>query len=84
MNDAKPIFVIKLPGHFTLDDVAKIQHHTENKMKDYHVLICRHNEDDLGFECFYNKDIKEVEIEELKEMVRESAKGVVRTNTHIN
>lgn len=68
----KPIFVIKLPRHFNQHDFNHVAKNCENKMKDYHVLCVMNSAPDVEFECFYNKDIKEVEIEALKQVIQNS------------
>ena len=68
---SKPIFIIGLPAETNSDQMDSIQKNLYKQFKDYHVLVYCAFEDDIRFECFYEKDFNEVKYEELKQIVKE-------------
>lgn len=68
---AKPIFTVGLPtSRLSMSDMDEISKTLETKMPDYYILVYGVSEEDVKFDCFYEKDLKEVDFEELKEIVR--------------
>jgi hypothetical protein len=73
---AKPIFLIRIPKDtFDLDNdkFEDLSKQLQLKLPDYHVLVMVDNRSDSAvFECFNATDAKEVDIEEIKAMIRDS------------
>jgi len=71
----KPIFTIGIPNA-TQKDLINIQRNTTKQLEGYHVLVYSYYSDDeeIKFECFYEKDFNEVKFEELKEIIKERIK----------
>tara|TARA_R110000868_G_scaffold277326_1_gene537110 strand:- start:324 stop:551 length:228 start_codon:yes stop_codon:yes gene_type:complete len=69
---AKPIFIIKLPT-FTFDaDTQVFTDSVKEGLKEYNVMVIESESfEEIGFECFYEKDFNEVKFEELKQMVKD-------------
>lgn len=70
-KEQKPIFTIGLPLFITDELFDKINYRVTEKLYDYHVLVYRHKLDDVIFELFNAKDADEINIEELKEFIKE-------------
>jgi hypothetical protein len=67
---SKPIFIVRMPKTFPYEELAKVQSNLDQKLDDYHVLICKdsfHGEE-ISFEC-YNAPHTEMEFEELKKRI---------------
>lgn len=68
----KPIFTVGLPLSET-DIISDIEHMLSKKLEDYHVLLyVSKTATEPVFECFYNKDITDIEITELQNIVYDS------------
>ncbi|WP_283640101.1 hypothetical protein [Mesonia mobilis] len=68
---AKPIFIVESPMMQTEEEFVNTQKVLENKLNDYHVLIVQTNVDDFNFKVFYDKDFTEIDLDDLKEYIKE-------------
>ena len=73
-NKPKPIFIVNIPSYFTSEDMKDIDHKLREKLTDYHVLVVRKDVENIGVECFYEKDFTHIKFEELKEIVKNKTK----------
>lgn len=73
----KPIFLIGLPKEAEIESVYNTQNTIDELVgNDYYVLTYLQNKgEDIIFNVFYEKDIEEIELDKLKEMVYESYKN---------
>ena len=71
---AKPIFIAEVPIMQTQDEIANITKILGTKLDDYHVLIVQTNVDYFNFKVFYEKDFTEIELNDLKELIKEKLK----------
>lgn len=73
---AKPIFVIQMPFEYinetsmSVDEFAKLQRALEKKMPDYYVLLMTCNCEKIEYKVFYEKDITDIQFEDLKRIVQ--------------
>lgn len=68
----KPIFLVGLPMKTDYEYVHEAQVELDRKLDGYYSLIYRTNQDEIKFQCFYEKDFDEVKFEELKQIVKEN------------
>lgn len=68
----KPIAIITLPKETPPDYAVQALKAVEENLHDYHVLILAGDVSCPVFNVFYEKDITEAEVGELKKMVLES------------
>lgn len=61
----KPIFIIGVPYNGA-NEVPRLQKELEARFLDYYVLVYLHNNQELEFKTFYEKDFNDVKFEELK------------------
>ncbi len=65
---AKPILTVGVPM-LTAANRVKISEELNKRIKDYHNIIYVTCGDEVKFEVFYEKDMSEIELSELKELV---------------
>ena len=70
-NMTKPIFLVGVPRNTDYEQVLKSQVELERKLDGYYSLVYQTNQDEIKFQCFYEKDFDEVKFEELKQIVKE-------------
>jgi len=66
---AKPIFTVGISQKVSQDIIGGMQKQLEHKMSDYHILVYKHKQDGLKFNCYYEKDFDTVKFKELKEII---------------
>lgn len=73
---AKPIFTIGFPSSSNREQLTKTQEALSLKLnEDYHVLVYATSKtDDVKFDLFNVTDVKESDIEELKQLVLDTFK----------
>jgi len=71
-NMTKPIFLVGVPRNTDYEKVLKDQVELERKLDGYYLLVYQTNQDEIKFQCFYEKDFDEVKFEELKQIVKEN------------
>lgn len=81
-TEPKPIFIIGIPHHpfVSGDTLMKTYEDYSDRFPDYHVVMYVHPYDDFKFQCFYNKDIREADIEEMKRYIKEQVKQMEKEN----
>lgn len=70
----KPIFIVGIPNVATQEEIVRLQKDLDKQFNDYYVLVYTHHQEELKFDCFYEKDFNEVKYEELKRIVKEQAR----------
>ena len=65
----KPIFLVGFPESASLEDLHIAQSRLDRKIDDYHVIVYRSYSKQMEFHCFHEKDIEEIELEKLKQIV---------------
>lgn len=73
-RNPKPILVIKMPASTSMAMIHQSHKYIEEKKieNDYHVLIVSNgNNDQVDIEVFYDKDIKETDVEQLKQLIKD-------------
>ncbi len=73
-NQAKPILTIGLPDSMNRERSSEISENLQKKLSDYHVLVYPTKEEEIKFQTFYDKDFTEVNLEELKQLIKEEMK----------
>lgn len=68
----KPIFLVGVPRNMDYEQVLKAQVELERQLDGYYSLVFQTNQDEIKFQCFYEKDFDEVKFEELKQIVKEN------------
>lgn len=76
---AKPIFIIKVPGHDPSLDIKALdeaQKRVAKQMEDYHILVIRDNRRNGGikFECYNTSNLDIVNFDYLKWLVKNELK----------
>ena len=71
-NMTKPIFLVGVPRNMDYEQVLKAQVELERQLDGYYSLVYQTNQDEIKFQCFYEKDFDEVKFEELKQIVKEN------------
>ena len=74
MSNPKPILVIKMPDSTSLAMIHQSHNYVKEKgiENDYHVLIVSNgNKNQVDVEVFYDKDIKETDVEQLKKLIKD-------------
>lgn len=68
MDKAKPIFVMKIPVNVPWEEHDRIQKNLSAQFQDYHVLLisCLESYSEPKCEVYYDKDVTEIQIEELR------------------
>ncbi len=67
----KPIFVVGLPKGTLQGKVEWVAQSLREYLIDYHVICYESKQQDVVFNCFYEKDFTDVKYEELKQMVKD-------------
>ncbi len=70
----KPILTVGVPmlSHEQHNEILKTLKQTIN---DYHIIVYNNNSvEEVKFEAFYEKDMSEIELEEIKQLVTNSIK----------
>jgi hypothetical protein len=70
----KPIALIKVPNIILEQarlNISDIWESLQERMQDYHILCTSTKEEEISVECFYEKDYKEKDIQDLKKYVTE-------------
>lgn len=67
----KPIFVVQIPYHETLEKIHEVNQSLAARLPDYHVLVSITSEDEPKFSAFYIKDLVEADFEEFKRVAIE-------------
>ena len=75
---AKPIFIVEAPDLQTQEDLVNTQKVLENKLNDYHVLVVQTNVNDFNFNVFYDKDFTEINYDELRKLIKEKLKQLLK------
>lgn len=73
-KNPKPILVIKMPSRTNQAEILGAQESLKKKgvEDDYHILIVSNgNSKKVDVEVFYDKDIKEIDIEQLKQLIKD-------------
>jgi DNA-binding protein YbaB len=73
-RNPKPILVIKMPASTSLAMIHQSHKYIEEKKieNDYHVLIVSNgNKEGVDIEVFYDKNIKETDVEQLKQLIKD-------------
>lgn len=73
---AKPILTIGVPL-LSKELYEEIESAWKNTITDYHVIIYRANYHNIKFEVFNEKDMTDIELHELKELVNNSISNSV-------
>ena len=68
----KPIFLVGVPRNMDYEQVLNAQVELERQLDGYYSLVYQTNQDEIKFQCFYEKDFDEVKFEELKQIVKEN------------
>ena len=71
-NMTKPIFLVGVPRNMDYEQVLNAQVELERQLDGYYSLVYQTNQDEIKFQCFYEKDFDEVKFEELKQIVKEN------------
>ena len=71
-NMIKPIFLVGVPRNMDYEQVLNAQVELERQLDGYYSLVYQTNQDEIKFQCFYEKDFDEVKFEELKQIVKEN------------
>ena len=77
-NKPKPILVIKMSVSSSLMQIHQTHKYVEEKKieEDYHVLIIGGESKNVEIEVFYDKNIKETDIEQLKQLLNKGLKTI--------
>lgn len=73
---AKPIAIITLPKGTPTDYAVQVLKDVEKRLHDYHVLVLTGDVSCPLFNVFYEKDITELEVGELRKMILKSLGNV--------
>jgi len=75
----KPIFTVGIPKPYnkekSLEELESVQKILERKFTDYHILVYFSSNEEVIFNCFYEKDFNEVKFEELKKIVYDATQN---------
>ena len=70
----KPIFIVGIPYQEGINMLDDVQATLEKKLKEYHVLVYTHNNDNFIFNCFCDSDFEEKSYDEIKKFIEETMK----------
>ena len=70
MNEPKPIFAIGLSGNGTVEDINRVSFYLQKKLTDYHVIVYQTGSSETKLNCFYYKDIIELNETDLENMLK--------------
>lgn len=83
IRQVKPILTVGIPL-LSLQGYDDIYKKLKNQIKDYHIIVYNNIENKVKFEVFYEKDISEIELKELRKLVINSIPRLIYMNAKIN
>jgi hypothetical protein len=68
---AKPIFIVEVPISYTDKELSVLSKQLVDELHDYHILTVTTDRDDFDFKVFYEKDFTDINLDELKKLVKQ-------------
>jgi hypothetical protein len=68
---AKPIFIVEVPISYTDKELSVLSKQLADELHDYHILTVTTDRDDFDFKVFYEKDFTDINLDELKKLVKQ-------------
>tara|TARA_R110000851_G_scaffold5606_2_gene23058 strand:+ start:201 stop:413 length:213 start_codon:yes stop_codon:yes gene_type:complete len=68
---AKPILIVEVPINYTDEELSVLSRQLVDELHDYHILTITTDRDDFDFKVFYEKDFTDINLDELKKLVKQ-------------